>query len=226
MTTLIHELMKCDLFNRLTYGDIETLLNAIDYRFVTLDSQEILFSPHEHSDAIGIILSGSFDIQKIFPNGKLLILKRKQQYDILAEPALLADYPYYPSTICANRPSRVLIISKENMMKLLELNHQLSLNYLRIISNFNLLLTHRVSILSLDSIISKIAGYLIYDYKMKGQKMISLPFSKKEWAEYMDVSRTSLSRELKELQTRGIIDFDGRTIKILSLDGLEQLLAD
>lgn len=225
MSSLVKELLHCKLFLGLSSKTIESLLSHITYRIVTVKSNDVLFSPHDLSSMMAIVLSGSFDIQKIFPNGKLLILKRKEKYETLAEQSLMADYCYYPATVCANETSRVFLISKANVLQLLELNHQFSLNFLKIMSDLNLNLTHRISILSLDSIMSKIAGYLIYDYKMNKCTMVSLPFSKKEWAEYMDVSRTSLSRELKKMQDQEIIDFDGRSIKILSLDALEKIVA-
>jgi len=98
-------------------------------------------------------------------------------------------------------------------------------NFLASVSDTNLLMKHRVAFLSLDSIRGKIAGYLLYYFKTNHTMMISLPFSKKEWAEYMDISRTSLSRELKHLKNENIIDFHERTIKILDLNRLEKILS-
>ncbi len=47
--------------------------------------------------------------------------------------------------------------------------------------------------------------------------------AKKSLAEHLNVSRPTLSRELKNMQDMGIISFNKRTIKIYDLDRLEEL---
>lgn len=147
----------------------------------------MIFSPLKESTKIGIILSGSIDIQKIFPDGKMIILDRKNQGESIAEPSIFAKYKYYPSTACTNMKSSIMLIDKENLEKLFSLNHRFLINYLEKVSNLTLDLKHKIGILSLYSIKEKIAGYLIHDYKINKSLYVKLPFSKKDWAEYMDV---------------------------------------
>lgn len=59
---------------------------------------------------------------------------------------------------------------------------------------------------------------------MDEKQTISIPFSKITWAEYLNVSRTSLSRELKILHAQEVISMKGNKIRILQIDMLESLL--
>lgn len=225
MNNLSLLLTKCNLFENISSVQIDGLLSKIDYKITHFEKNEIVFSPFQIADRIGIILSGSIDIQKLFPDGKMIILDRKESFDVIAEPSIFATHQYYPATASVCKSCKILFINKNDLQLLFTLNNTFMLNYLESVSNLTLLLKHKIGILSLDSIREKIAGYLIHDFKINHSKIITLPFSKKAWAEYMDISRTSLSRELKKLQTDGIISFNKRKIEIIDLKGLEKILS-
>ncbi len=218
-------LQKCPLFKNKHSDEIEALLSKINFRISSLTENEIIFSPIEDADKMGIILSGTVDVQKLFPKGKVVIIERKKSADMIAESSIFTRLGYYSDTFVVSRPCEVLLLTKKELLKLFKLNNTILLNYLEHVSNSTLILKNKIGILSLDSIREKICGYLIHDYKMNGSAAITLPFSKKEWAEYMDVSRTSLSRELRGLEEDGILSFDKRTIEIRDMDRLEKALS-
>jgi CRP-like cAMP-binding protein len=60
--------------------------------------------------------------------------------------------------------------------------------------------------------------------KTTGDNVIHLPFSKKTWAEYLNVSRPSLYRELKKLDDDQAIEINKNNISILNKQKLENLL--
>ena len=218
-------LKKSALFKNKEPTEIETLLIGIGFRIESFAENDVIFSPVQNADKMGIILSGSVDVQKLFPTGKVVIIERKKNADMIAETSMFSRLDYYSDTIVACKPCEVMLITKNDLLKLFEFDNTILLNFLEHVSNSTLVLKNKIGILSLDSIRAKIAGYLIYDYKMNRSHVISLPFSKKEWAEYMDVSRTSLSRELRGLELEGILSFDKRTIEIMDMDGLEKILS-
>lgn len=225
MNKKLSMLKKCTLFRNKESDEIESLLSNISYRTETFTESEVIFSPVQNANKMGIILSGTADIQKLFPTGKVVIIERKKTADIIAEASMFSKLDYYSDTIVACKPCEILLVTKKDLLTLFNLDPTVLLNYLEHVSNSTLVLKNKIGILSLDSIRAKIAGYLIYDYKMNGSHVISLPFSKKEWAEYMDVSRTSLSRELRGLEFEGILSFDKRTIVIKDLNQLEKILS-
>ncbi len=225
MNKKVSVLKKSVLFKDKEPDEIESLLIGISFRIESFTENDVIFSPIQNADKMGIILSGAVDVQKLFPTGKVVIIERKKNADLIAEASMFSRLDYYSDTFVACKPCEVLLITKNDLLKLFELDNTILLNYLEHVSNSTLILKNKIGILSLDSIRAKIAGYLIYDYKMNGSHMITLPFSKKEWAEYMDVSRTSLSRELRGLESEGILSFDKRTIEIKEMDGLKDILS-
>jgi CRP-like cAMP-binding protein len=224
MNQKLSVLSNCALFKNKSMNEIETLLLKIQYRTDNFIENEIIFSPVQNADKMGIILSGEVDVQKLFPTGKVVIIERKKSSDMIAESSIFSRLKYYSDTFAACKPCQVLLITKKDLLKLFKLDPAILLNFLEHVSNSTLILKNKIGILSLDSIREKISGYLIHDYKMNKSCMITLPFSKKEWAEYMDVSRTSLSRELRGLEQEGILSFHKRTIEIRDMDRLEKIL--
>lgn len=218
-------LEACSLFKHKSLKDIEFLLSKINYRIVTLEESTIIFSPLQNADTMGIILKGTVDVQKLFPNGKVVMIERKKSADVIAESSIFTMLDYYSDTFVASKSCEVILLAKKDLLTLFELDHTIQINFMECISNSSLILKNKIGILSLDSIREKIAGYLIYNYKMNTSCIITLPFSKKEWAEYLDVSRTSLSRELRGLEQDGILSFHKRSIEIKDMHQLEQILS-
>ncbi|MCD5407374.1 MAG: helix-turn-helix domain-containing protein [Desulfotomaculum sp.] len=60
--------------------------------------------------------------------------------------------------------------------------------------------------------------------RQKSSKLIQLPFSKTAWAEYMNVSRTSLARELRQMSQDGLLSFDKKVIAVQNARKLKELL--
>jgi CRP-like cAMP-binding protein len=222
-------LQKSALFKEKSFDEIEVLLSEINFRIGCFAANETIFSPVQNVEKMGIILSGTVDVQKLFPTGKVIVIERKKSSDMIAESSIFSRLDYYSDTFVACMPCQVLLLSKRNLLKLFELDDTILLNYLESVSNSTLILKHKIGILSLASIQEKIAGFLLHHNKHAGvannDNTVTLPFSKKVWAEYMNVSRTSLSRELRALQTAGIISFEKRTIKIEDRGKLEKILS-
>ena len=93
---------------------------------------------------------------------------------------------------------------------------------LKIISEKALMLNRKVEYLALISVRQKIATYLLEQYKITKSKTFLLPLNRQELAEFLNVSRPSLSREMCRMRDEGIIDFHMSTIKILDLDVLKE----
>lgn len=229
MNNLSALLQNCSLFKNKTPEEIEQLLSKTSCEIESFKENEVIFSPLQAANKIGVVLSGTVDVQKLFPTGKVVIIERKKSPDLIGESSIFSRLEHYPDTVSAGKPCQILFLLKNELLALFALDRDFMLNFLESASNSTLILKHKIGILSLDSIQEKIAGFLVHYKKHAGDandyNLVTLPFSKKAWAEYMNVSRTSLSRELKALQTKGIISFEKRTIEIKDWSRLEKILS-
>jgi len=231
MKDTVSLLRRCSLFKGSTSEQIESLLGKTGCRVGSFEENEVIFSPLHSADKIGIILSGTVDVQKSFPTGKILLVQRKGATELIGESSIFSKLSYYPDTVIASKPSEILFISKGDLLTLFSQDRDFMSNFLESTSNYTLILTHKIGILSLTSIQAKIAGFLIHyrNHRSDGADecaSITIPFSKKDWAEYMNVSRTSLSRELRKLEEEGVLSFEKRTIKVMNWPRLEEILSN
>ena len=217
-------LQKSYLFKNKQPAEIQSLLSQIHYQIQDFSENEMIFAAGQPADTLGIVLSGMVAVQKIFPSGKIVTVSSRSDFDLLADATLFAQTNCYPATLVAATGSRILLLPKPELLKLFALDQAIMLNFLCSVANRIFMLNHKIELLSLNSIQAKIAHYLISASEQSGSAVIRLPFSKKAWAEHLNVSRTSLSRELRQLSTGGLISFSKRRIVINDINGLQRIL--
>ncbi|MBP2634572.1 MAG: cyclic nucleotide-binding protein [Firmicutes bacterium] len=225
MEKLLSVLQQSVLFKGKTRSEIADLLAKINYRVKEYRESEIIFSINHLADTLGIILEGEVDVKKDFCSGKVITVTTRSRFDLLADAAMFGGTQYYPGTLFASKPSKILLLNKKDLLQLFALEQTVMLNFLCSVSRRMLVLNQKIEILSLSSIQSKIAHFLISESQARRSAVIVLSFSKKAWAEHLNVSRTSLSRELRQLERDDLISFHKRTIRIKQLDKLQELLA-
>lgn len=211
------------MFNHLSPEQVTFLLSDIKYNIKLYKKNEVVFSPHHRSDTFGILLEGSVDVQKIFSSGKIVTVNRRFSYDLVADASIFANIEYYPSTVTACENSTVLLINKPNLLRIFSKDQKIMSIFLESVSNRVLALNSTIEILSLNSVPAKIAYFLLLEHRKQNSKTVVLKFTKKSLAEHLNVSRPTLSRELKNMQLHGIISFQNKMIRILSLEKLEHL---
>jgi CRP-like cAMP-binding protein len=220
------ELSKSPLFKDISLEDILNILEKIPYEINTYNKDEIIAIEGDDCHALGIILKGKIEIQKIFPSGQIMTINNFKEGNIFGESLVFLDKHTYPATITAMEYSEIMYIEKSNIIKLSVLDTRVLINFVSILSNRILMLNNRISNLSQDSIRKKVANYLLFEYENQKNLFIELPFSRKKMAELLNIPRPSLSRELTNMRDEEIIDFDKNIIKIINLESLESSLLE
>ena len=64
----------------------------------------------------------------------------------------------------------------------------------------------------------KLAGFLLNEQRERGSNTFQVMLNRTELADYLNVSRTSMCRELSRMKDEGMIDYYGRSFKILDDD--------
>ncbi|QUH24798.1 Crp/Fnr family transcriptional regulator [Serpentinicella alkaliphila] len=226
MNENINVLTNCILFNHLSFEELKSFLSNISYTVKSYKKNEMVFSPNRSSDTLGIILTGSVDVQKIFASGKAVTVSRRYQQDLIAEASIFANIDCYPSTVVSTENSNILLIEKSNLLKLFTMDERIMTKFLESVSNRILALNSTIEILSLNSVPAKISYFLLLEQKKQNSNTIQLKFTKKTLAEHINVSRPTLSRELKNMQLKGMLSFTKKTIEIHSSERLEDICAE
>ena len=83
-------------------------------------------------------------------------------------------------------------------------------------------MNRKIKILGSSSIREKIVKFLMQE--CHGQDLVQLTMSREKWADYLNVTRPSLSRELGNMVQEGMIALQGKQIRILDAAALEDYL--
>jgi cAMP-binding proteins - catabolite gene activator and regulatory subunit of cAMP-dependent protein kinases len=94
---------------------------------------------------------------------------------------------------------------------------------LKLISDKTLMLNKQVEYLSMKSMRGKISSFLIEQYKKTGYTTFILPMMRNELADFLNVSRPSMSREMGRMRDEGVIDFHKSSIRIKDIAALKQM---
>ena len=109
----------------------------------------------------------------------------------------------------------VLRIQKAMFRNLINTNEQVRDNFIRVLSNINAFLTHRMRILSLFTVKEKVAYLLLERAGEQGSNVIHLERSRQEIADSFGIQKFSLLRVLSDFVKAGAISINGREVIIL-----------
>jgi len=224
MYDLKRTLSTCILFKDFSDKDITNMLANTDYRTTSFSKDQIIAVEGENISSIGIILEGIIEVQKNYPSGRNVVINKMKQGNVFGEVIIFSQMNQYPSTIFSTSPSKVMFISKPDIIKLCSTNEKFLKNFMGLLSDKILFLNQKVRNLSYQTIREKIANYLTQEYTKQKSLIIKVPFSRKEMAEQFGTTRPSLSRELINMKNEYLIEFNKRTITIKDLDALEDAL--
>ena len=87
-----------------------------------------------------------------------------------------------------------------------------------------LLLQTYLCLLSYSGIAQKAACWLLIQVRQSGKTRIRIPESVSNWAMVLNVSRSSLHRELKKMEIDRIIKYTPPVIEILDAEALQNTL--
>ncbi|QVK20673.1 Crp/Fnr family transcriptional regulator [Mycoplasmatota bacterium] len=217
----MNRIFKCKLFKSFTLQEINHFLRK--YRTITRNYQknDIVFFECEECDKIGIVISGSIEIQNVSGDGKMANFTTIESGNIFGEVLLYSEKKSYPATLIASDDTTVLYIEKEVLLKALGEHKKLLVNFLELLANRTLNLHNRVKVITKHTLKSKIASYILSN--SNNENRVPIGMTKEKLAEYLSVQRPSLSRELIQLKDEGLIDYDRKYFYILDRNALESV---
>jgi CRP-like cAMP-binding protein len=78
--------------------------------------------------------------------------------------------------------------------------------------------------LSMKSMRGKLSSFLLDQYKTNGKPTFLLPMKRHELADFLNVYRPSLSREMCRMRDEGVIDFNRSSIQIKDMESLKDMV--
>ncbi|MFY9174826.1 MAG: Crp/Fnr family transcriptional regulator [Peptococcia bacterium] len=215
MEQKITSLRRITLLKPLSDEIILTNLKNGSFKIVSYKKNSVIHFDGEVCNKLEIILTGIVVVDSIDKDGNLLTISEFYSDDILGGNLLFSKNPYYPMTVSAQSPTKILEIVKETLFELFCTNPLFLQIFLEYISDHAFILGDKIKHYVNKSIREKIMHYLNRESKKQNSNRIELKITKKALAEKIGVQRTSLSRELAKMRKDGLIEFDRDSITLL-----------
>lgn len=88
-------------------------------------------------------------------------------------------------------------------------------NLLMSMANKNIAMNRRAMAMAPKTVRGKILSYLSVQQTVAGMSEFAIPFTQEKLASYLGVDRSTLSAELSALRKEGVIDYKGRTFRLM-----------
>lgn len=222
----IPALLKCELFNEIDQNSIIALINCLKPAVQTYSKNDYIVQTGDKLNGLGIILKGEASVFKDSFSGNRMLIKQIGAGEMFGEIAVFANKNEWPAIVQAYSPLTVCYITKERLIGRCSSNCQwhnsLIKNMLEIVSKRAMMLHKKLDYISIKTMRSKLCTYIFEQYLKSGTLTVKLPMNRSQLADYLNVSRPSMSREMARMKDEGIIDYYLSAVKILDLDKLKK----
>ena len=218
-------LEKSTLFSGVPAKELRDDLEAVPHHIQCYDKGETVFHLMEDANRIGVVLEGRVQAQKPFPKGSQINVSIRNPGELIGPAAVFSRSQKYPCDVVSLEPVTIMMFRREDILMLLQKDLRIMKNFMAELATATYMLQQRLELLSYSGIAQKAAFYLLINTRQSGKNVIRIPDSVSNWAMIMNVSRSSLHRELKKLEAEGIISYDPPTVKIHDPERLQSVLS-
>jgi CRP/FNR family cyclic AMP-dependent transcriptional regulator len=168
----------------------------------------------DHTDNVYFVLTGSFKVLVSDEEGREVILSMMGPGDFFGEMGVIDDHPR-SATVQAAQPSELLVMSKPDFHRVLANSFDVALYFMRSLVHRLRAADRQIESLALLDVYGRVARLLL-DMAEKGPAgtlIVSRKLSRQDIAKMIGASREMVSRVMKDLQQRGLIEeTDGQLI--------------
>lgn len=184
-------------------------LNAITKRY---EKGSTILCAGSTTGSMGLVIDGSVTIENNDIWGNKTILGYVGKNEFFAETyGILSDEPMLVDVV-ANEDCRIVFLAiailRSDTLKNEVWASKIVSNLLVISTQKNLALSGRSFHISHKTVRARVMSYLNSESIRKGKMAFNIPFNRQQMADYLNLDRTALSKELGRMKREGLIDFN------------------
>ncbi|HHT44414.1 MAG TPA: Crp/Fnr family transcriptional regulator [Fastidiosipila sp.] len=202
---------------------------------------EVIAEEGSTARGVYVILEGQIAEQKHSSSGEFTTINLYGPLEMFGEDLVFATRKKYQTTFEAVTNSKLVFLSREQLLAMISKSAQLLHNFMRVLSDRLTAQKRRINLLSQKSLRQKIASYLLdllHDQlEQNGQTFeeasrvisthaVELPVSKEVVSRLLAMPRPSFSRELISMERDGLIRVSGRVIWLMDVESLAKGLIE
>jgi CRP-like cAMP-binding protein len=215
-------LKKSGLFRNLTEDEMNEALRSLSIIKRGYKKGSFILNAGDTTGTVGMVLFGSVTIENNDIWGNRTVLSRAGAGEVFAEAYALLENEPLVVDVSANDPATVAFIDLSELWRGTNgssgWRSKLLYNLLIIAMQKNRLLSERSFHTSPKSARGRIMAFLSSVSLRKGSSEFTIPFDRQEMADYLNLDRTALSKELGRMRNEGLIEFHKNRFKLLETD--------
>lgn len=204
-------LKKTALFRGFREEELPEILSFLRAETRFYEKDAFIFRMGDTTDRMGLVLSGSVRIENSDYWGNRTILSHvaagqffAETYAFLRTEALMVD-------VAANEKSEILLLAAGDLAGAQAdsspFSRRLTLNLLSISMHKNLALSRRSFHTAPKTIRGRVMAYLNHAAHRSHSRQFEIPFDRQQLADYLNVERSALSKELSKMREDGLITY-------------------
>lgn len=228
---MIHnlDLSKCPICSAISPENLNELFQNMLYKTEDYIKGDTIARQGSLLKHLYILIKGAVKTEMITENGGLLTIEVIKAPRPLASAFLFAESNTFPVDVTAIEDSKILMIPKEEIIKLFQKDAAFLQCYITYNSNVTQFLSHKLQILTIKTIKGKLAHYLLEQLAVchlidPSINAFIMDKNQTELAKYFGVTRPALARTLAAIQHEGAIKAERNKITILNNSLLKNML--
>ncbi len=219
----ITQIQTTVLFRGMSTAETNDALNALSAREKSYRKGDVLLLAGDTTDEMGLVLEGSVTIESNDIWGNCTVLSLIEPGGFFAETyAYLSNEPLLVD-VTANENCRILFLRIGSVQNLSaedtsSWQKKLISNLLTISFHKNLILSGRSFHTAPKTVRGRLMSYLNAVSLKQGSTEFDIPYNRQQLADYLNVERTALSKELSKMQKDGILITKKNHFKLLTSD--------
>ena len=218
---------EISIFSSLDSSELTEIIEKMNHK--KLNKNDVIFLEGEKAKTLYFLNVGKIKIYKYTKDGKEQILHILSEGDFFGELNLLKESKYRFNAK-AIEESKICTLSKENFKEILLYKPEIAIKILEIMGERLSALENLAQNLATNDIDARIAFLLKnlcdkYGEISNNDIIINLPLTREDMANYVGVTRETISRKLKKFEEENIIKIIGtKKIIIMNKKGLEEYI--
>ena len=209
---------KVPIFSFLSDDELIKIVDMTGHKFYK--KGDMLCSQGQKSDTLFIINEGQVKISKLTKEGKEQIVHIFTSGDFFGELSLFSSDEIYNFNVYAISDVKICTLTKQDMDKIIMSNPEISIKLLQVISKRLAQTENLAQNLATNDAEIRVAFMLLefgekYGVATNQGLQINLPINREEMANYVGVTRETISRKLSIFEELGIISLKGNKVIII-----------
>ncbi len=215
----LQQILACvQLFDGLgasTLRDVSGLVVPKQYKENTT-----LFLQDADAHGFFVLVRGSITVYRTGMDGRQQILHVFDTMGDVCGEVPVFEGGQYPATADVTAQTELLYVPRDAFLRLAQRHPEILMHMLAILSKRLRRFVNLIDDLSLKAVVSRLAKYLLEEMESAGSVNIMLRIPKNMLAARLGTIAETVSRSFRKLQAQGVIEVDGRRIRVLDRTGL------